>query len=219
MRGRYALHVPTFRFVVLPLLSIAAAMGAAHSATTGNIVYLPSDVSVSLTAEPAEGLESWDSVTFTVSVTNLGPEVVDRLTITSSFFVDELDLFTGSVIACEGPLLAAVSDFIGGYEYWISWDPVNYLDPAHLTLDVGETRTCQFSMPLTSAAPDAYPFSFRLSRGLSDLDSSNDFAEVVLKRAPSGANATAVPALSLTSLGLLTGLLTLLGGARRRLER
>ena len=203
----------------LPLLLLVTAVGTARAASMGNIVYLPSDVSVSLDAAPSVGLETGDSVTFTISVTNNGPEVLDRLTIISSFFVDELDLFAGSVGVCEGPLGASVSDFIGGYEYWLSWDPVFYADPAHLTLEVGETRTCQFSMPLTRAAPDAYQFSFSVADFLSDLDSSNDFAGVVLERAPSVARAAPVPALSPTSLGLLSGLLALLGGIVRRVAR
>jgi hypothetical protein len=212
MCGRYAPYGPILRFA----LSILLLITVVETARAGNIVYLPSDVSVSLDATPSTGLETGDSVTFTISVTNNGPEVVDRLTLSSSFFVDELDLFAGSIGACEGPLGAAVSDFIGGYEYWLSWDPVWYLDPALLTLDVGETRTCEFSMPLTSAAPDAYQFSFGLAGFLSDLDSSNDVAEVVLRRAPSAASAAPVPTLSPFSLGLLTGMLIFVGGTRRR---
>jgi hypothetical protein len=214
MCGRYALYGPISRFVVAALLLAAGAMGTARSATAGNIVYLPSDVSVSLNAEPTTGLHTGDWVTFTVSVTNRGPEPVNQLTSVSSFFVDELDVSIGTVGACEGPLGVAVSDFIGGYEYWISWDPVTSTDPALTTLDVGETRTCQFSMPLTRAAPDSYPFSFGLAGFLSDLDPSDDTATVVLNRAPSGVNAASVPALSLSALGLLIGL-TMLAGVRR----
>jgi len=102
----------------------------------------------------------------------------------------------------------AVADFIGGYEYWIDWDPVTYTDPALLTLDVGETRTCQFSMPLTNAAPDVYPFSFRLADFLSDLDASNNSASVTVHRAVPAAGATPVPTLSPFALSLLTFLLT-----------
>ena len=203
----------------LPSLLLSATTAVVGPVLAGNIVELPSDVSVSLVAEPTVALEPGDSVTFTISVTNNGPEVVDRLSLASSFFVDEFDVAAGSVVACEGPLGVIVVDLIGGYEYLIDWDPVIPTDPALLTLDVGETRTCQFSMPLTSAAPDAYPFSFGLAGFLSDLNPSNDTATVVLHRAPSGADATAVPTLSLTSLGLLTGLVALLGGIRRRLTR
>ena len=126
------------RFCLTSFLLIATTL-VAGPVLAGNVVELPSDVSVSLVAEPTVGLEPGDIVTFTISVTNNGPEVVDRLTLSSSFFVDELDVFAGSVIACEGPLLVAVSDFIGGYEYWIDWDPVTYTDPALLTLEVGES--------------------------------------------------------------------------------
>lgn len=200
-------------------LLLSATIGVAARAWAGNVVELPSDVSVSLFAEPTMGLVPGDSVGFTISVTNNGPEPVDRLTVVSSFFVDQFDAAAGSISACEGPLGVSVSDFIGGYEYWISWDPVTYTDPALITLDVGETRTCHFSMPLTSAAPYVYPFSFGLAGFLSDLDSSNDSAEVVLNRAPSGVTATSVPTLSLTALGLLAGLLALVVGVHHRVAR
>jgi hypothetical protein len=194
------------RFCLTLLLLIAATI-VARPVFAGNIVELPSDVSVSLAAEPTVGLEPGDTITFTISVTNNGPEVVDRLTLSSSFFVDELDVAAGSVGVCEGPLGVAVSDFIGGYEYWIAWDPVTYTDPALLTLQVGETRTCQFSMPLTSAAPNVYPFSFSLAGFLSDLNPSNNSASVTLRRAV-GATATPVPTLSPFALSLLALLLT-----------
>lgn len=195
------------RFCLTSFLLIATTL-VAGPVLAGNVVELPSDVSVSLVAEPTVGLEPGDIVTFTISVTNNGPEVVDRLTLSSSFFVDELDVFAGSVIACEGPLLVAVSDFIGGYEYWIDWDPVTYTDPALLTLEVGETRTCEFSMPLTSAAPNVYPFSFGLAGFLSDLDASNNSASVTLHREAPAAGATPVPTLSPFALSLLAFLLT-----------
>ena len=190
--------------LLLLLLSVVTVAG---SAAAGNIVALPSDVSVSLMAEPTLGLESGDAVAFTVSVTNNGPEVVDRLSLASSFFRDELDVFAGSVIACEGPLIVSVADYIGGYEYWISWDPVSPTDPALLTLDVGETRTCHFSMPLTSAAPDVYPFSFGLADFLADLDASNNSASVTLRRAV-GLDVAPVPTLSPFALSMLGVLLT-----------
>jgi hypothetical protein len=179
-------------------------------------VELPSDVSVSLAAEPTVGLQPGDIVTFTISVTNNGPEVVDRLALSSSSFVDELDAAAGSVAACEGPLGVDVSDFIGGYEYFIVWYPVFPKDPAVLTLDVGETRSCQFSMPLTSAAPDDYPFSFSLAGSLSDLDASNNSATVTLRRATEGAATTPVPTLSPLALALMAGFLALLASVARR---
>lgn len=193
---------------------LTATTAIAGSVTAGNVVELPSDVSVSLIAEPTLELEPWDSVTFTISVTNNGPEVVDRLGLMSSFFVDELDVSTGSVGACEGDLGAAVSDFIGGYEYFIIWYPVLPWDPAFLTLDVGETRTCQFSMPLTSAAPSIYPFSFFIPSSLSDLDASNNSATVTLHRA-TGSDAVPIPALSPFPLCILATLLTGLAWAAR----
>jgi hypothetical protein len=58
---------------------LSATTVVAQAALAGNIVELPSDVAVSLVAEPVVGLETGDSVTFTISVTNNGPEAVDRL--------------------------------------------------------------------------------------------------------------------------------------------
>ena len=216
MCGRYALCGPMLRLAA-PFLLLVTTVGTARASTMGNIVYLPSDVSVSMEAVPNVGLQTGDWVNFTLSVINNGPEAVDRLSLMSSSFLDELDVAAGRLGVCTGPLGVIVSDFIGGYEYFIIWDPVFPKDPALLTLDVGETRTCQFSMPLTSAAPDAYSFSFSLGGSLSDLDPFNDFAEVVLRRAPPAAPAAPVPTLSLTLLGLLSGLLGLLGSIRRRL--
>ena len=194
------------RLCLLSLLLTATTV-VAGPVWAGNNVELPSDVSVSLVAEPTVGVEPGDSVTFTISVTNNGPEVVDRLSLSSSFFVDEFDGAAGSVVACEGPLGVAVSDFIGGYEYFIIWDPVFPKDPALLTLDVGETRTCQFSMPLTSAAPNVYPFSFSLAGFLSDLDASNNSATITVHRA-AGSDVTPIPTLSPFALSVLAALLT-----------
>ena len=203
------------RFCLTSLLLIATAV-VAGPVLAGNIVELPSDVSVSLGAEPTVGLGPGDTVTFTISVTNNGPAVVDRLTLSSSFFVDELDVFAGNVIACEGPLLVGVSDFIGGYEYFIVWYPVFPKDPAVLTLDVGETRSCQFSIPLTSAAPNVYPFSFSLAESLSDLDASNNSSSVTLYRAVPTGTATSVQTLSPFALSALA---ILLAGMARTAQR
>jgi hypothetical protein len=201
------------RLCLTSFLLIATTL-VAGPVLAGNVVELPSDVSVSLVAEPTVGLEPGDTVTFTISVTNNGPEVVDQLALSSSFFVDEFDAAAGNVGACEGPLGVAVSDFIGGYEYFIIWYPVFPKDPALLTLDVGETRTCQFSMPLTSAAPNVYPFSFSLAESLSDLDPSNNSATVNLRRASQGtATSTPVPMLSPLALAALAGLLAWLASA------
>ena len=199
------------RFCLLVLFSLSVTAVVTGRALAGNIVELPSDISVSLAAEPTIGLEPGDAITFTISVTNNGPEVIDRLSIESSFFVDELDLFAANIVSCAGPLIGSVADLIGGYEYWISWDPVTPNDPNLVTMDVGETRTCQFSMPLTSAAPNVYPFSFGVAEFLTDLDPSNNSATVTLQRASGGvATATPVPTLSPLGLAMLTGSLMLL---------
>ena len=205
------------RFSLLLLFSLSATTLVTVPALAGNIVDLPSDISVSLAAEPLIGLEPGDTIMFTISVTNNGPEVVDRLSLSSSFFVDELDVFAANIVACEGPMIVSVADLIGGYEYWISWDPVSPTDPSLLTLNVGETRTCQFNMPLTNSAPDVYPFTFGLAAFLSDLDPSNNSATVILQRASAGAAiATPVPALSPFGLAILAASLMWLAGRVRK---
>lgn len=204
MCGRHTLYRPTFRALRASRALALCLVGSATS--SAGTIQLPSDVSVSLTAEPSTGLESWDAITFTVSVTNLGPESLDRLGVSSSFFHDQLDVFSLVIDECEGgPFGAAVVDYIGGYDYYVFWYPVFPSTPA---LNVGETLTCRFSMALTDTAPAVYPFSFDLGGSLVDLDPSNNIATVVLRRAAPAADATPIPTLSPIALFVLAVLLT-----------
>ncbi len=175
---------------------------------------LPSDVSVSLTAEPNTGLETGDTITFGVSVTNLGPEPIDAFVVSSSFFHDEFDVYSLTVKECEGgPFSAVVVDYIGGgWDYYLHWYPA--LPPSPM-LDVGETLRCRFSLSLTDTAPAVYPFSFDLGGSFVDLDPSNNAATVTLRRAAPAGAATPVPMLSPLALSILATLLAGMAGRRR----
>lgn len=197
---------------VWTLVLLLGASCAEH-ASCGTI-QIPSDVSVSLTAEPNAGLEPGDEVTFLVSVTNLGPETIDGLVVSSSFFHDQLDVGSLTIEACEGgPLGAVVVDYSDGrFDYYVHWYPVL---PSSPPLDVGQTIACSFSMRITDTAPLVYPFSFDLGGSLVDLNPSNDSATVVLRRAGGIAVATPVPALSPFALCALAALLAGMAGAVR----
>jgi hypothetical protein len=151
-------------------------------------------------------LESGDTITFAIAVTNLGPEPIDAFVVSSSFFHDELDVFSLTVEECEGgPFSAVVVDYIGGgWDYYLHWYPA--LPPSPV-LDVGETLTCRFGMALTETAPATYPFSFDLGGSFVDLNPANDTATVLLRRAASAAATTPIPALSPFALSLLAVLL------------
>lgn len=202
--------IPRTRTAALVLLLCIV---CAHRAACGTI-QLPSDISVLMTAEPSTLLESGDTITFVVSVTNLGPEPIDGLVVSSSFFHEQLDVGSLTLGACEGgPLGAVVVDYSdGSFDYYVHWYPVL---PSLPQLDVGQTLSCSFSMAITDAAPTTYPFSFDLGGSLVDIDPSNNSATVVLRRANEGAaTATPVPTLSPLSLAALVVLMAFLGCVR-----
>ena len=164
----------------LVLSVCACAQAAAQS------VVLPSDISVGLTAEPSTNLHSWQPITFTLSVTNHGPEPVERFAIVSSPIYDELD-FNNASSDCQNIFLDVV-DLVDGFYFRYSWLPV-YETP----IAVNETRSCHLTLPLTAVAPAVMPFSFRLSGPWTDQNLSNNEAVVILRR---GLEPTAIPALS-----------------------
>jgi hypothetical protein len=189
------------RWWSLVLSVCACAQAAAQS------VVLPSDISVGLTADPSTNLHSWQPITFTLSVTNHGPEPVERFAIVSSPIYDELD-FNNASSDCQDIVLAVV-DLVDGFYFLYAW---------HLALQtplaVNETRSCHLTLPLTAVAPPVMPFSFGLSRPWIDPDPSNNEAIVILRRA---AEPTAIPALSPALLIALV--LLIVGCAARAFQR
>jgi hypothetical protein len=160
---------------------------------------------VGLTAAPDSNLESGQRVTFTISVTNRGPEPATPISVGSSPIYDELDVLTATS-DCEDELALAIVDTSDGYYYVYDWFPTD-ASP----LAVGETRSCNLNLEFTEHAPDTFPLTFSMPDFLVDLDPSNNSATATLRRVNQGSIATAVPALSHAYLAVLAGLLTLLG--------
>ena len=164
-------------------------------------IILPSDVSVTLTATPSVDLVPGQPITFTLSVTNLGPVPVHVLGIDSSAIYDQFDLHTAQV-DCTAIVLNVVDGETTFY-YYYQWYPAFFSD-----LAVGETRACHLTLALTSQAPAVMPFSFGLPSFIADPNPSNDRVTVLLQQqvVPS------IPALSPAMLLLLAGVLAATAG-------
>ena len=184
------------------------ALSFASSLLAGPI-FIPSDIAVSLTAEPSGDLQPGDIVSFTISITNNGPEPVDRFALQSSPIVDELDVLSGGTIDCDDHLFVTVADFGSGFYYTYIWQ---LAFPGEPPLQVGETRHCYFSDPYTEWAPSEFPVTFSPGTAFSDLDPSNDATTVVLRGATQGVATTPVPALSPMALATLIALMASFGG-------
>ena len=189
----------------LRTLLIGLIVGTSTSLEAGPIL-IPSDLAVSLSAEPNADLHSGDIVSFTISITNNGPEPVDRFALGSSPIYDELDVLSGTA-DCDYHLLLAVVDLDDGFYYTYTWAVLLPGDPP---MQVGETRYCYFSLPYTPWAPPEFPLTFS-SDPFIDLDPSNNSATVTLRRAVQGAATTPVPTLSHMALATLIALMALSG--------
>jgi len=187
-------------------LMLAFCIGGCANLTAGPI-FLPSDVSVALTAEPSVNLQSGERIAFTISITNRGPEPVTRLALGSSPIYDELDVNSAS-IDCGYQLVLAAVDLEDSFFYIYIWYAVWPDDP----IDVGETRDCHLSLDFTPWAPSVFPVAFDMSV-FDDLDNSNNSATEFLRRPV--AVAAPVPTLSPIWLGLLVCLLMATAGIRR----
>ncbi len=151
-------------------------------------VLLPSDVSVRLSADITTNLSPGDRPTFTISVTNHGPDPLggpsaNGVVVTSSPIYDELDIASASANGCDYDLVLSVVDLENSFYFRFSFFA------AHPTrvLAVGETRTCQLSLDYTPWAPPVFPVTFALNGFETDPDTSNNAATVELVRAPSAA--------------------------------
>lgn len=191
--------------VALALVSLIC--GCANVAA-GDVV-LPSDISVGLTAEPSDNLQSGQRVNFTISVTNHGPEPVDRLAIGSSQIYDELDVFTASSSGCDGDLILAVADLEDTFYFLYTY----YAAVQESPLAVGETRTCYLNLEFTPWAPSVFPVTFAMAAFETDLDLGNNSVTVFLRRPV--AVVEPVPTLSSIWLGLLWCLLVATAGIWR----
>lgn len=165
---------------------------------------VPADVSVSLCADPNTALVTGQPVTFTISVTNRGPAPVETLLVSSSDFTTEFAL-GGATSDCQSLGLVVVDSEFSFYYYY------NWIPTLEGRIEVGETRTCHLTVPLSLDAPPVWDFGFSIPDFFVDLDPSNDTASVTLRR-DALAETTPLPALSLQMIILLAGLIVLLGG-------
>lgn len=174
---------------------------------------LVSDVSVTLTANPSQGLAPGAPFTLTLHVTNEGLLPKDRVNIVSSpLWPDEVDISQSAPDRVG--MRVAVADTPVGHFYLMIW----YLgfDPSPPLL-AGEQRTCHITMNLAANAPPTVTISFGLSEIFSDENPANDIGTVQLRRAV--AQATPVPsasAVAVASLVLLVGVAGMAGLRQRR---
>lgn len=188
MRGRH-LFMLIALFVATPVFA--------------GFVNVPADVSVGLTVEPNSGLITGQPVTFTIAVTNHGPDPVNSLLLVSSDFVDEFDLSFGST-NCPDFGLIVTDGKTFHYNFLVR--------PTHAgTLAVGETRICQMTQVLSSQAPDVWSFAFEIPFFYIDLNPANNIASVTLRRATAAAPPAMLPTLSVPALLALASLLLLMG--------
>lgn len=184
---------------VLAVLALGSCLcGLAHGVT------VPTDVALQFTASPNANLHPGDVISFTLSVTNHGPEAVSAFGVYSSPILYELDL--GQITAdCDNHLIVAVADLEDGFYYDLGWYAVGTEEPP-IPLLPGDTLTCLFTIPYTQWAPPEFALTFQPPSDFHDLDDSNNSATVVLRGSTAFA-LTAVPATSPVALVLLTLLL------------
>jgi hypothetical protein len=193
--------------IVRVVLALGFSLGCCERLVAGTVT-LPSDVSVALTAEPNINLNSGQRITLAMSVTNHGPQPVDRLILGSSPIYDELDVFTASA-DCDYNIALAVVDLEDTFYFVYDWVPASVESP----LAVGETRYCYLYLDFTPWAPLVFPVTFGFPNWLFDLDPRNNSATVFLRRPV--AVVEPVPTLSPTCGGMFACLLTVIVGIWR----
>ena len=166
---------------------------------------------MTIVAAPISNLVPGDSVNFTMTVTNAGPAPLGYFAIAGPSISGQLDVPNGVWNDCN--MIISTGDATDGPFFILEWFPSGLVGENPMA--AGETRTCHFTLLITSEAPNTYAYTIDLPDYWSDLNSSNNSATVVLKRA-----LDPIPALSSWILALLA---TLIGGMshsyRRRLSR
>jgi hypothetical protein len=187
-----------FARTLLALILLAITTEVAQA----GIIDIPSDIGVTLTASPTTDLLPGQPIDMTLSVTNYGPESEPIVIVSSTVFVDELNVVETNFDECAIQLV--VGDLANGdYDYRIDWT-VAGLGGVAPPIAAGETRICHFGIALTQHAPSPYTFAFDLVY-VSDPNPGNDNAAVVLTRA-AAPPPQPVPTLSTAMLGLLAAL-------------
>ena len=182
---------------------------ACEVAFGGNVI-LPSDVSVSLQAEPSTDLQPGQPIRLTITVTNNGPVVLNDLGLESAnAYPDQIDQ-THPDTDC-GDMVRSVTDGATTYWYNLTWYPTDSspLTPRDSPLGVGESRSCHVTISLVPSAPQTVPFDFHLNPYWSDPNPTNDVGRVTLQRA--AAIVAPIPVGSPESLTSIAILLLLLG--------
>jgi hypothetical protein len=148
------------------LLSWSFVANLIHGASIASAgVAIPSDVSVDVQASQSTNLHPGDRITFTVTATNHGPNVISEWAFRSAPIYDELDLVTAST-DCFGQFFVSVVDLENSFYYNLNWYP------PHEPVLVGQSIVCHVSMDYTMYAPPIYEFGCSLSSYLTDLDPS-----------------------------------------------
>jgi len=159
-------------------------------------VPLDTDVAVTLSAAPTSNLVTGDLVTFTAAITNNGPASLGYVALLGPNIYGEFTFPHGAWTDCE--IIISTADTEAG-PYWIlEWYPN---DVGTVSMAVGETKTCHFTLAITSSFPATYAFPMFLPSYWSDIVAVNDRATVRLSRP-----VQSVPALTpllLVALGLL----------------
>ncbi|WP_131997063.1 hypothetical protein [Dokdonella fugitiva] len=192
---------------LLRWLFAASSIFGSSSALAG--VAIPSDVSVDVQASQSSNLHPGDRITFTVSATNHGPEVISEWAFRSSPIYDELDI--GSISTdCFGQFFVSVVDLENSFYYEFDWYP------PHQPVQPGQSLICHVSIDYTAYAPPSYQFGYFLSSYLTDLDPSNNASFVELTRA--AAPPLAVSAISNRGLVALFALIVIAAWRRSRVQ-
>lgn len=163
---------------------------------------VPSDVAVELSVEQSANLAPGQPIVFVISATNHGPAPVTALDILSRPFTNELEL---SALSTDCEILGTiVVDTEFSFYYIFDWAIT-----LGGVLEIGETRSCHITVPLSVNAPPVWEFGFSIPDFFVDLDPSNNSASVTLRRSVN--ETTPLPALSSAVLILLTLLMAAIG--------
>jgi hypothetical protein len=163
------------------------------TAAAAQPIPLDTDVAVTLSAVPTTSLVTGDQVTFTATITNNGPVSLGYVAIIGPNIRDEFAFPQGAWTDCN--IIISTADTETGPFWILEWFPNGVGTDS---MAIGETRTCHFTLTITSLFPAQYSFPMFLPTYWSDLDEADDIATVHLSRA-----IAPVPSLGPVMLALL----------------
>jgi len=161
----------------LPLLIKTLVVGFAYTLAAG-ICHadssLLSDVQVELSADNTRNLKTGDTIAFTMTVTNNGPQTLGYFSITGP------EVFTEFYQPGTNWNYCAMLTDTGDSDFGPFWLLVWF--PSGLTLDnpvvPGDVRTCHFSLTVAPGLPTQYLFAVGLATYFTDTNSENNTATV-----------------------------------------